>query len=336
MAEIIERGFVFDYDRRPTPSCHASTVCAAGGGYLCAWFGGTRESAPDVGIWLSRYRDGVWSVPRLMSGGDGDATRGIAHWNPVLFADGGKVYLFYKVGVTIPGWKTCLRTAPDCPSPDGEFDFSPERELVPGDNDGGRGPVKNKPLRLRDGTMLCPASREYAKEDAEATDGGSPWRVFFDLALRGDFSALERTEFVAAPPDVRLIQPSLWEDGGGAHALMRSANGCLYRTDSSDGGRSWCPAYPTDMPNNNSGFDLCALPDGRICLVSNPVRGNWGKRTPLTLSLSADGGKSFEKLLDLETEDGEFSYPSVIYEDGLLRIVYTHRRERIAYAFVRV
>ncbi len=45
--------FVFG-DDRPFAECHASTLVeTANGRLLCAWFGGTREKDPDVGIWMA-------------------------------------------------------------------------------------------------------------------------------------------------------------------------------------------------------------------------------------------------------------------------------------------
>jgi len=307
------RGFVFD-ENRPAPSCHASTLAKSGDTLFCAWFAGSRESAPDTHIYLSRYREGIWSSPEKVS-----VAENTPHWNPVLFAHKEKLYLFYKEGYPISAWKTLLRV-----SEDGGKTFSPPRELVAGDETGGRGPVKNKPLLLSDGSILCPASREYAD---------STWRVFADRTADA-FGSLTRSDFILPEdPSVRLIQPSFWEDKTGVHALFRSDREHLYRADSSDLGLTWSKAYPISFPNNNSGFDLVAVPDGRIFLVSNPVAENWGFRSPLTLSVSEDGGQSFRALYNLEYDRlGEYSYPSIIYDHGL-RISYTHRRERIAFAF---
>ncbi|WP_052737040.1 exo-alpha-sialidase [Paenibacillus algorifonticola] len=38
--------------------------------------------------------------------------------------------------------------------------------------------------------------------------------------------------------------------------LLRSTEGFIFRSDSNDDGRTWCQAYPTPLPNNNSGIDV--------------------------------------------------------------------------------
>ena len=40
-----------------------------GDGLLAAWFGGTDEKEPDVGIWTSRLKDGKWSPPVEVANG---------------------------------------------------------------------------------------------------------------------------------------------------------------------------------------------------------------------------------------------------------------------------
>ena len=75
---------------------------------------------------------------------------------------------------------------------------------------------------------------------------------------------------------------------------------------------------------------LVRTDDGAIYLVCNPVAANWGMRSPLTLFKSTDEGATWQKLLDLETEPGEFSYPAIIAHDGVIYITYTHNRQNIA------
>src|SRR5207302_6119753 len=53
----------FIYESAPFPQCHASSIAESKAGLLAAWFGGTRERNPDVGIWLSRLERSHFSSP---------------------------------------------------------------------------------------------------------------------------------------------------------------------------------------------------------------------------------------------------------------------------------
>ena len=55
---------------------------------LAAWFAGKHEKSSDVAIWLSRRNGDGWSAPVKIADEDG-----IAHWNPVLYADGDSLLL---------------------------------------------------------------------------------------------------------------------------------------------------------------------------------------------------------------------------------------------------
>ena len=315
--KIIEKKLIFPVESRVTESCHASSICMTGSGaLLCAWFGGTAEKAPDVEIYLSRSEDGgeSWSRPEQVT-----RTEDVACWNPVLFCSGGETSLFFRRGKEIPEWRTYVMR-----SRDGGRSWSGEEELVPGDASGGRGPVKNKPVLLSNGVLLAGSSHETA---------GRCWRAFADISADGG-RTWTRGEYVNDGDDVKLIQPAVWEDGDGVHMLMRSVNGCVYRSDSGLARLEFCRAYPIDVPNNNSGIDAAVLPDGRVCLVCNPVTEERG-RSPVSLLVSEDGGKSFRKEFDLHDEAGcEFSYPAVIYAGGELYITFTYKRRSVM--FVRV
>ena len=76
----------------------------------------------------------------------------------MLFALGDSLYLYYKKGKKIPNWYTCFRVLR-------RGAWSEPLTLVPGDL-GGRGPVKNKPILLRDDTICAPASIELEKAGA--------------------------------------------------------------------------------------------------------------------------------------------------------------------------
>jgi predicted neuraminidase/predicted dehydrogenase len=303
----------FIFERAPFASAHASTVAEIPGGLIAAWFGGTREGAPDVGIWLSRRIDGSWSSPREVA--DGVQANGTRYpcWNPVLFEMPNKeLALFYKVGPSPQRWWGMVRTSRDA----GQT-WSDARKLP----DGILGPIKNKPVTLADGTVIASAS-------TESTDKPSVWRVHFERTTDSGRS------WTATPPldtadggRIDAIQPSILVHADGAlQALGRTRSGRIFETWSRDGGRTWTALTLTSLLNPSAGTDAITLRDGRHLLVYNPTAKG---RTPLTVAISRDG-KAWSEALVLEREPGEYSYPAVIQAgDGLVHITYTWKRERI-------
>src|SRR5262245_37375739 len=75
----------FIYESAPFPSCHASTIAETPSALVSAWFGGTAEKNPDVGIWLSRHEQGKWTAPIEVANGVESANKRYPTWNPVLF-----------------------------------------------------------------------------------------------------------------------------------------------------------------------------------------------------------------------------------------------------------
>ena len=130
---------------------HASHILPLPGGEVYSvFFYGSREGNNDVRIYGSlRHTDGSWTEAVPLSEDDS-----VPHWNPVLFRrEDGPVLLFYKVGPNCSTWLTRCRVSTDnCRS------WSESFELVPGDVSGGRGPVRNKPIYLADGSILAPST----------------------------------------------------------------------------------------------------------------------------------------------------------------------------------
>jgi len=315
-------------------SCHASHFEFLPDGSLFAvWFQGTAEGNDDVCIYGARRVNGHWDTPRRLSPEDG-----LPHWNPVLHqTNDGRLLLFYKAGREIGTWRTEVMA-----STDGGASFSPPRELVPGDA-GGRGPVRNKILVASDGAWLAPASTETDGWKAfvdRSEDGGRTWTRGADVLLP---EACLRPHVPVDPARRGLIQPSLWEDPkrpGHISTLLRSTEGFIFRADSEDFGRSFGPAYPTGVPNNNSGLDLDRLPDGRLLLACTPVGvasdGVWGARTPLSLLESRDNGRTFSLVTEIETGEGTFAYPALRCRDGRVHLTYTWNRRLIRYVCLEI
>jgi predicted neuraminidase len=303
----------FVFETAPFASAHASTIVETRDGLVTAWFAGTREGASDVGIWLSRHADGRWTRPiEVATGTQLDGSR-YPCWNPVLFESSDTaLMLFYKVGPSPQSWWGMVRT-----SSDSGRTWTVARRLP----DGILGPIKNKPVRLSDGTLVAPSS-------TESSERPSTWRVHFERTT--DAGLTWTAAFPSAPDDGRAIdaiQPSiLVHPAGRLQALGRTRSQRVFETWSGDGGRTWTSISLTGLPNPNSGIDALTLRDGRHLIVYNHTTQG---RSPLNVSVSNDG-KAWEAALVLEDEPGEYSYPAVIQSTaGSVHITYTWKRQRI-------
>jgi predicted neuraminidase len=308
----------FIYETAPFPSAHASTIVETKAGLVAAWFGGTREGASDVGIWVSRHADGAWTPPvEVATGVQPDGTRHPC-WNPVLFETApGTLTLFYKVGPSPQTWWGMTRV-----SKDNGRSWS-DAERLP---DGILGPIKNKPVRLKDGTILSPTSTETPEKP-------SKWRIHFERSAdNGKTWTVVRVPEPADGPSIDAIQPSILTHASGRlQAVGRTRSRRVFETWSEDGGKIWTPTSLTMLPNPSAGTDAVTLADGRHLIVYNHTPKG---RSPLNVALSRDG-KLWEAALVLESEPGEYSYPAVIQaRDGRIHITYTWKRQRVRHVVV--
>lgn len=337
----------FLYESAPFPSCHSATLVETDrGSLLCAFFGGTHERHPDVCIYLSRFDGKQWSAPVSIADGVLEHGSRMPTWNPVLFQPkNGPLMLFYKVGPSPKDWWGMVKTSED----DGRTWSDAKR--LPGKL---LGPIKNKPVQLDNGLIICPTSVEGvldANDDGAASAGlplaGSAsadrnenqakptagWNVYFELS-EDNGTTFHATSLVKQPDDVKAIQPSiLIHSQQRLQAIGRTQkNQRLFQVWSEDGGRSWGEMTLTELPNCNSGTDAVTLADGRHLLVYN--HSDTEKvRYPLNVALTRDGTK-WQSACTIESEPpGQYSYPAMIQaRDGLVHIAYTWKRLRMRHA----
>lgn len=308
----------FIFTKAAFASSHASTIVETPKGLVSAFFAGSDEGNKDVGIWLSRNVHGRWTPPVQVADGIQNKKVQYPCWNPVLFQmPQGELILFYKVGPKPSQWWGMLKR-----SKDAGVTWSAAEKLPKGI----LGPVKNKPLLLADGTLLCPSSSEDSgdKLHFEMTkDGGRTWKKTKALNDGQSFSAIQ--------PSVILLRD------GRMKLLCRSNTGFIMESYSSDQGNTWTPLQKTNLKNPNSGSDAITLKSGLHVLVHNPLgnrpKETEGEREILAVSTSKDG-THWTKVGELEnTPLKEFSYPAIIQtRDGRIHVTYTWKREKIKHA----
>jgi predicted neuraminidase len=311
------------YESAPFPLAHASTIAQTRDGLVAAWFGGTHEGHPDVGIWISRHEGGRWSPPvEVANGAQPDGSRHPC-WNPVLFQPaGGPLLLFYKVGPSPRAWWALVRVSND----DGRS-WSAAAKLP----DGVLGPIRAKPVeRPGAGELLAGSSTEHAGWVAhlERWRSAGGWTLEA-LASAGSWSrsaALnDPSEFGAIQPTILLHSPKRWQ------LLCRSRQGVVTEVWTEDAGLTWTRMRATGLPNPSAGIDALRLSDGRFLLAYNPTTTG---REKLEIAVSADG-KSWRPAVTLEDAPGEYSYPAMIQtRDGLVHVTYTWKRYRIKHVVV--
>lgn len=321
---------IYPLDNRPTPQVHASTIVETPSGMVAAFFAGTREKHPDVGIRVSRLEGGTWTRPEEVANGVESDTLRYPCWNPVLFQPKeGPLLLFYKVGPSPMDWWGMVMSSTD----DGRTWSTPQK--IGEDPKVGHllGPIKNKPIQLADGTIINPSSIELVDgEEVKwmthfevSKDNGSTWQVIGPINDGITFDAIQAS--ILQHKDGRL------------QILCRTRQNVISTSWSSDQGKSWSEMEATSLPNPSSGTDAVTLADGRHLLVYNHStrEGEEPKaRNILNLAISTDG-IDWQPVMTLENEPNRsgYSYPAIIQsKDGLVHLTYTYDRESVKYVVI--
>ena len=173
------------------------------------------------------------------------------------------------------------------------------------------------PLKLRTGDWMMSRRRyDYKDSGVHFLVGGvktlDDWQSYPVLGSAAELKAEEPDWWIL--PDQRLA------------AVFRDnrRSGFLYRSLSSDDGRTWTPPVKTNFPDATSKISGLRLRDGRYVLVSNP---NPKKRDPLTLAIS-DDGLVFTKMLYL-VGGRHIDYPHVIEHGDSLYIAFAGGKQTV-------
>jgi hypothetical protein len=127
-------------------------------------------------------------------------------------------------------------------------------------------------------------------------------------------------------PNLKAEEPGWWVlPDNNLMALFRDnlKSGYLFRSFSTDNGRTWSAPVKTNFPDATSKFFGLRMSDGRYVMVSNPKP---KVRDPLVLSIS-DDGMVFNKMGYL-VGGRHIDYPHVIEHDGHLFVAFAGWRKQ--------
>ena len=295
------------HSRPPTPPRSSRRAR----GSVAAWFGGSGEGRPDVVDLGGALRGRPLAVAAQVADGRQATGERYPCWNPVLFQpSSGPLLLFYRAGPSPRGWWTLLRTSSDQGRSWSQAVRLPQGIPGPDPREAGGAAGRDAPRGIEHrGRRL--GGPHGARETGRSRRG---WRVVEDRAaqrperFRGD-PADDPGPLGRADPDP-LPQPPAGRDRG-LVAGRRTLVGC-------DDGHVAAEPERRDRrrpPRRR-----------RFLLAYNPTASG---RSPLALAVSRDG-RSWQRAVTLEDDDGEYSYPALIQgRDGRVHVTYTWRRQRI-------
>ena len=126
----------------------------------------------------------------------------------------------------------------------------------------------------------------------------------------------------------QLCEPTTFEcKDGTIKMLARTGKGYLYETESRDGGETWCTERPTTLKSPCAPYFLRKDPyTGWVFIAwdnSFPGPQHQYPRSPLSLGVSRDDGKTWEFICDIENDPmSSYGYPSIFFTKDEILVSY--------------
>jgi len=341
-------------------ACGACIARMPNGDLLCWWLSGSdSEPSTDNNVLAARSTDGghTWGAPYVLVAAEEDA----GSLTAMHVTSKGKVIAF---GAAWPSeYEYTVWHYFRMESTDSGHTWSPREpfHVRPSDNI-----MFGRPILLQNGEYLLTTSffekrpvplpgsiadtaRAQSEAEALALDPVETAKPNKFLTHLHGCSALTTTD-----PELRSLvehagvrnrplgllesTPVQLKDGRIVMLMRAEYGGFLWRAESADNGRTWTPAWQTDIPNPTSMPAIIRLPDGRIALLHNAVGGEVGKRAhrdPLSIWLSNDEMRTWYVKEDMIT-GGSLAYPCPLIVDDRLVFSYDHNRRQSRFVEVEL
>jgi predicted neuraminidase len=377
-------GTSFAYLPAPTVQSHAANLLTLPDGRLgCVWFGGTQEGVPDISIWFSALEPGSsqWSPAEQLTD---DSTR--SEQNPILFTTpGNELWLLYTAQKAGNQDTAEVRRRV---STDSGRTWGPVETLFPANQPGGvfvrQLPVVLPSGRWIIPIFRCittPGEKWVGNSDDSAVmisdDSGASWtghvlpgslgcvHMNIQPVADGSLLALFRSRWADSIYEARSTDDgSTWSEP--VPTALPNNNSSIQFTALADGRLALVYNHRRAEATTERRLSLydeidddgLAAEQGQVTEPAAVVQGRdgpdsrgafWGTpRSPMTLAISEDSGRSWPIRRNLDVGDGyclsnnsrdglnrEYSYPSIHQgPDGALNIAYTYFRQAIKYVRV--
>ena len=168
-------------------------------------------------------------------------------------------------------------------------------------------------IQLKNGRIIMAVNLHKTPKESHL-NAGSLWSYYSDDNGRSWKSGME----VSNPDKFLTQEPGIIElKNGDVFMIIRSNAGVQCSSVSKDKGETWSPVEPSNIKSPLSPASIKRIPStGDLLMVWNNNGGEdlsiKGKRTPLTVAISKDEGKTWEKIKNIEVDpDGWYCYIAI-------------------------
>jgi predicted neuraminidase len=166
-------------------------------------------------------------------------------------------------------------------------------------------------IQLKNGRLLMPVAQHNDETNPEMQERAKIWCYYSDDSGATWHCSAE----VPNPSGIVSQEPGVVElKDGSVMMIIRASDGSQQISHSADNGMTWSPMYAGDIPSPLSPASVARIPstDDLILVWNN--NGNDQLRTPLTVAISDDEGKTWRNIKNIEDDperNGCYCYTAI-------------------------